>query len=413
MNLLIIIFNSLIHFGITFYYYKKEGLSLRSFLWLYLSVFTLGGVVFLGTGLYIEIMDSPHFSYNEIISPKPYLLNLLYTYIILCPLGLVKPERIVNQRLRNDISCFKISRIVMLVEFIYTIIKVSQVFVVVNYGFGNFHDLGPKLQEEILYGSVPLLQYINYIGKFVAVVVFPYILVYHFILWKNTHKNYNYLKFLLLLFAINSVLVGLVAGSRAEICFGFMNVLLFGILAKPWIKIKFKGIFFAVIIVFYILSLFKSIASERFSGSMEEYNILRYWGEAYLNLGFEVWNHVTSHTYGICSFGDFLNVAPEFKYLISGINTWWFLTGYGYLFVDFGPIIPIFIALTMSLAFKLYIGKKKQISLDKIAMILFYFQMCYHHPFEFSYKRFDVLIFFLILLFPKLLNNIFLYRRSN
>lgn len=405
MNFLIIVCSFIAHITTAFYYYKKESISIRSFLWFYFSFFAFGSVYLLGTDLYFSVMDYPEFTSNDSISPIPYICNYFFTYFICSPFAKIhtsKIERIrgCSYRIPSFIKgCYAIS-------LFYLMLKLFQFIIVLRFGFGNFHDLGPAAAKEYLYGGATYLLLFNYLGKYVNVVLMPAILLF---LYRGFISGYIKRKTLINYFSVYSIgvlFVGMVGGSRAIMFFGVLTICFFSILffAKMMMQNLKKILPQAMIVGYILLLVTQNITDERFGDHMSTAdNVFRYIGESYLNLGFEYWNYLQNHTYGLFVFGSLLNLPPGFDlYSYIGVKTWWFTTMYGSFFIDFGPYIPIAIAFIVGKIVSWYIGDGR-VTISSIGVFLFYFQFCYMVPFAYSFDPFDMFILFSLIFVPKVL----------
>lgn len=396
----IIVINALAYILTAYYFYRKNGFTITTFLFIYISIFSIGSVVLLSDGLYFEVMESAQFTPNDRISIIPYILCYIFNFILLAPTHKVNLLSF-NSSLKAKPISSSFYSVIIFIEVVYALIKILQTFVVSRYGFGVFHDLGSDRQNAILYGSFPPLLYINYLGKYVNIVFMPMLLVNQIISYRHGYCKFKKFSILFYLYFTNSCLVGLVAGSRAAITFGFLNTLFFYILFKDalprYFNKKILKIFFSAIALMAILFLIISV--ERMGDRMSGFDgILRYAGESFCNLGYEYWNLCLHHTGGLYTFGSFVNTDKELLFLLSNVHTYWFATVYGYLFVDFGSYIPLFISLLFSLSMRFYL--RNGLSQTKICLTLYYFQLCYQIPFGWGFEPFDLFMIINMLLLP-------------
>lgn len=407
---IIILINFILYFATTCYYIKQEGLTIRSFLWSYLTIFTLGSVYLLSTGLYFKVMDYPHFTPDEEISILPYLLNYIFCFIFLSLTPRIKPK---NFRLN---FCYtKRSRLYILnfliIEYLYLLLKILQSIIVYFYGFGNFHELGKEAQNAILYGGMPWLKYINYLGKFVNVVIMPYLIFYCFTIYHKGMMKYSIFLSIFILYTCNSIFVGIVAGSRASMLFGLLNAIFFFVLLYRHIKYKsrkkilIRGIFIMCILLIITHNITKERFQDKETMTISE-NIARYMGEANLNLTYEYFNHLYRHTNGRCTFGGFYDNEHYNIDYVMGVHPEWFKTAYGCFFIDYGPYIPILLILGAILILKCLIRRKNMRSRD-FMLLFYYYTFCYWLPFNLTIEPFDLFMFFSMLITPVFLSKIF------
>lgn len=402
MPIIIIVSNFLLYACTTLFFYYKEGVTVRSFLWAYLTLFTMGSVYLLGTGLYFDVMDYPHFKDSESIEFYPYLLNYAFCFILLSLASRIKIENL-NIHFKYTNSAKQFIRIIVGIEIIYLLLKLSQVTITFSFGFGNFHELGEQQQNAILYGWFPLLRYVNYMGKFVNITIMPYLILYHFYGYKYNQISYKRFLFIFILFAINTLLVGVVSGSRASLFFGIMDVAFFVILLYRYLnkRIIRKIIALAIIILSALLLVTKSITDERFrqAGVMTiEENIARYLGEANLNLTYEYFNHLFHHTEGKCVFPEFFNKQVDITN-IMGTHVEWFKTAYGCLYIDYGEYMPLILCLILVIIFG-KIVRSKGIETRDFMLLYYYYTWCHWLPFNLTISPFDIFILLSMVFIP-------------
>ena len=412
---LIILVNALLYVGTSYFFFKKEGFTVRTFLWIYLSIFTIGSVYLLWTGLYFEVMDYPHFKDNEKISFVTYVLNYLFCFLFL---NVTNRFNIDNLRVffKYNRTTKLVTNWVLFIEVIYFLLKAVQAIVVFSFGFGNFHELGQYNQNAILYGSAPFLLYVNYLGRFVNLVIMPYLLLHQFYGYRRGEVSSSAFLWVAILFCVNTLLVGIVAGSRASMLFGLLNILFFVVLLYRYLNKKLirRGFLFGIIAAFTLYLVTSNITYERFekAGAMSSSdNIARYLGEAQLNLTYEYQNHLFRHTNGAYTFGDFFTKRTDIASTIA-VHPEWFKTAYGCFFVDYGLYTPIIIVFCIMLFFRLLIPKRNQNS-GQFLMCFYYYTFCAWLPFNFDFSPFDIFIFCMMLIVPKYLRAGFEISKKN
>lgn len=412
MNLSIILCNSLLYIVTSIFFLKKEGVCIHSFLWLYMTLFTLGSVYLLGSGLYFYVMDYPDFTDKEKLSVLPYLFNYLFCLLFTEPIKRISITRFRPKYIYTNFNR-RFINFLLIIESFYILLKLYQSIFVYTIGFGNFHDLGGTVQDEILYGGNKILQYFNYLGRFVNMVFMPYVL-FHQITGYLTHQiSPKRLLVILTMYGLSSILVGVVSGSRASMFFAILNILFFFIFYFSKLNKKLVRHSLVVLVLFLcgFIVVSSIITRQRFvnSGTMTAHdNIARYLGEANLNLGFEYWNHVFKHTEGSFVFQDFKKLSsPDLRNYI-GVHPEWFQTSYGCFFIDYGPIIPVIIALFLFLLGKIMFPlKMKTINLS---LGFYYFSYCYLLPFGVIYNKMDLYIFLTILILIPIMDKFFTKR---
>ncbi len=408
MNLIIIIAHCLLHLGCALYFYKKDGVSVRSFLYSYISCFCLGGVLLLYTNKYFDVMENPHFSKNDLLPIIPYCFNFIFTYFIL---QIWKSFNATSFDVDIKPVNNKIIQFAYGIGISYIILKIFQFTITIRYGMGHTHDLGAEELDEIFYSSFRPLLLINYLGRINNIVILPYLIAFFFIGFHKCFFDFKRVVNILTLYAVSSILTGAVGGSRALMLFSFFNVVFFIVVFWKWIPILWKKKFvtISIIVLCLFVIIFSIIGSERFSRHSGFDNVLRYFGESYLNLGFEFYNNLLQHTDGMFCFGTFIkNNSVYSLHDLTGTNAWWFQTLYGCLYIDFGLFIPFLFPFILLICMRLLFSRHRKITkLGNVAIILFMFKQSYLIPFGFHLSFLDMFFLLLMLLIPRFLDKYF------
>ena len=367
----------------------------------------------LKTGIYEIVTEKDYCSESTKISWIPYVLNVVFTYILVKPLGLINLRNFKTVRgslNQQGLTIFNTCKIVCV---LFMFLKMYQLFIVSSYGFGNFHDIGDEAQRSFLYGGNPLLYILNYAGRIINISIFPFFLTYLFFQWQKGCLRLDvYFKYFLL-YAFNTISVGLVAGSRASMLYGFLDILFFLLVFWCWMPLKVKKylVFGSITVLSIFLVVFLLISTQRFDNVPPIFNFLSYLGQSYLNLGFEFWNNLRAHTLGAITMGPIFGVELPDYFETTGVHDDWFRTAYGAFFEDFGPVIPVFIALFLSKIFRMFIKNGKNFGIEKIIAVLFYFQLCYQIPFGIAFDFFYIFSLFVIVIVPNYLKSYIHIRR--
>ena len=403
---------------------KHHGLTVSSFLWFVYSLFAVFSIYLCASGLYWRVVQTNSMEFAT-LSPIPFLMNYMCVYILLMPLQKI---RFIN----FDVFRFKYSKTnysfiiaLLLIEFTYSVMKLNQFGIALSYGLGNFHDLGGDLQNTIYYGENPILLLINYLGRFCHAIIMPFIMIYivNGALCRKISKSF--LALFIIIYIVNTFVVGLTTGSRAELFFSILNVSFFVILF--WDKISKKirsqifiggGIFCSAIVFFT-----SQITEERFSdGAITPIeSVYRYLGETFPNLGYEYWDRA-NYTEGKRLFPDwytffdsnFRSRDADYWCYYTKTRVDYFKTLYGDLYVEFGPIVPFFLILFISLLMTKYI-RGKTIGTEKIGLIYWYYSICTGGIFGFLHLSSfqDYLIIVVALCVTKVLKMQFLTQSPN
>jgi oligosaccharide repeat unit polymerase len=391
----VMIINFSLYFGTFLWSIKKYHVAISSLLWLVYSIFAAFSVYLCYTKLYWDYQETASSLTYSNLNILPYILNYICVFFIINPIKKINYNNLSFNRIiykKNDINLLSF---ILVIELMYTILKLFQLKIAIIYGLGNMHDLGGNTIDNLYYGNNIILKYFNYIGKFCTKVIMPFIFIYII----NGYIRKFISKRLLIVFTafyvINTLIVGLTTGSRAELFFSMFTLISYIVLF--WYKITLRNrkiITSFTILLFIIIYFFTSqitsqrVINDKRSSISAVDNLIKYCGESYLNLGFEFWNNA-KFTNGNRMFGEILGLfnhtqPKEDGYWIiyTGTRIDYFKTIYGDLYVEFGIIKPVFFCLILSLIIKLYL-KGKEIGCEKICFINLYLITCIGGIFNF------------------------------
>ena len=418
MNLLIIILNFVAYFITFIYHYMHERLTIRTLFWLNFSLFSAFSIPLLASGLYFNVMEYSTIKPSDSLSVLPYVMMYCFVSILMSPFKYTKNVLLLSN-IRFDymnLQSKNIVRFSLFMMVIYLLLKIMQVSIVIRVGFGYFHDLEANIKDEILYSNNYILKYINYACKLVVVMLSPCIIFYLYYGFKRgIIKKINFYIYFIV-YIVDVLVVGIVAGSRGTIYFGILTIVFFFIMTKiiNSIRNKFGIVLFLLPLILIVLYVLSNITHERFDTTMAiEDNIIRYLGESFLNLGFEFYNHIKNHTDGRLFFSflfEDYSMSDISNY--TGLHIWWFETTYGTLFVDFDSFTPLLVATIIAIGMKYYI-KKHFGKIEYIGLILYYYQFCCYIPFGYRMQLFDIVIILLLIVFPRIFNILFLKKKKN
>lgn len=379
---IVMIINFLMFFLTFLYFYKKDGFTIMTFLWLYTAIFAGFSIYLCASGLYWRVVQS-HADKKAMLELTPYFLNYICIFLIFIPLRKVQYSRLKLSVLKYSKKVFQLIKLILVIQFLYFLLKLYQFSVSLSYGLGNFHELGPEAQDLLFYKGMFMLQIYNYIGRFSTLIFMPFIVAYVINGFLTRKVPKRLFITVVSLFAANSIILGLTGGSRAQIFFAILNLSFFLILYKDNIdKKKIRNICLWIIFgIFVVTNVFSEIAKQRFDDityMTPAESMYRYLGEAFPNLGYEFWDR-TKFTNGkrlfenvYASFTGDRDRGLGYWTSYSGTRIYYFKTLYGDLYIDFGVYVPVLICLVLSLLMKYYL-KKKNISFSKIGFIYFYF----------------------------------------
>ncbi|TWV15117.1 oligosaccharide repeat unit polymerase [Bacteroidaceae bacterium HV4-6-C5C] len=414
--------NFLLYFGSFISTYRKNGLSIASFVWLIYSIFAAFSIYLCLSGLYWKVMYSSVYEY-EPISPIPLLLNYLCVYFILKPLDKIQLSKL-------NFSCLVYSRrnwniiyVLFAIDIIYALIKIMQLKTAISFGFGNLHDMGGEYISTLYYEGNPLAKLFNALGRFSNIMIVPFVLLYIFKGYKNGKCSKKILIFYFFVFIFNALSIGLTTGSRANLFFGLLNLSFFFLLFWSDLskKTKKRILFGVIIIVTMLIVVTTQITKERFDDNLKRTamdSVFEYLGETFPVLGYEYWNKA-EYTGGQRLFSDFFslfdnNFIPkdsDYWYHYTGVRLDWFKTIYGDLYIEFGPILPVIILFILAISFTAYLRSGSGVSCQRISVIYRYYSFCIGGIFGFINLSsiFDITVVLLTFMIPYFLKKQFCF----
>lgn len=351
-----LVLNFALYFITFLFEYRKEKITLYTFLLLEYSVISLMGLYSFYTGIYENIFGPKNIDSLSII---PYVLCYLFFLIFFKPLSKlrIKDINIPNTRIINKFINFW-----FLIIILYTGLKLSECIVALSTGMGQMYE-DRHINGETLfdYSGNILLRRINSIGAVLINTTIPLVIVYCIsIINKKSASLKTYI--MIILCFIPLLLQGISFGSRG-IMFGvFIKMVFYYIVLKDYISKKIKRYIFLLGVSITLIMLFYSliITYERFGNDQNAFSgIARYFGECFPNLGFIFWDNVKEHPMGERLFPDILDVdLTRFWFSVDSMYAYWwnrtgvpvlnFKTLFGDMYIEFGVIGAFIFAIIMN-----------------------------------------------------------------
>lgn len=380
MNILLL--NTLLYALWFIIVFRKEGrITIYSFLILfYLSIAAIG-VFSVNNRIYYDTFG--YYSIHQ-LSIEPYIYSFIAYFILFLPFYKIKVnikniDLIFNKNTKKLFFCW------IIIYICYTILKLSEAITTLSIGlaatYDSRHNEGVTLFK---YGS--LLSKFNGYAYFALQATVPFIMLYALFGIKNKYISYKLSMLLIILCFIPSFLESLGMGSRGGMfmtffCFLFFLIILYNQLPKKLIHQIYK---FSILFISCILIYSWAITIDRVGQDSGLDSIIRYFGEAFPNLGWTVWDKAIYHPMGERFFPNLFN-SPAAKLSVGDAFTYWqgrtnvpiltFKTYFGDLYVEFGTIGAFIFLFLTSIPIWVYF-KIKNITIFNIGYIYFYYQLC-------------------------------------
>lgn len=386
----IILLNFLIYLFTTIHFYKKEGLTIFSGLWIYYTIFAAMSLFVIVTGIYEERFFSFGLNYKS-VTIVPYIYMYVTVFLLLLPFKYIKGcEYFLNINLNNKV----INNIVNLCMFFllfYTAIKLIIFFKFNDYSLLERREMSVTGVGFISRDKNPYFWLLDYMVGIIHAVLFPFIVLYvckYYTLHKITTKRALYCVSLCVIGPCASYFM---TSNRSGIFFLFTNILFFFLLFYYEFSKQTKRTIYKAIIALLIPLILYSflISQERYEGSdiSMEYGILSYFGESFPNLGTMVYDNVSMHTFGMIYFSDYVGLVfdniPKIEDGLTGFYEYWtmitgvrmlvFKTLFGDLYIEFGEVGAILFMLILSWGMCSFAKKTKIPSFMYYSIMYIYF----------------------------------------
>lgn len=407
--LTILALNFILYSFLSYKYWKKEGMSLSFSLSIFYTAVALMGFIIIPTGIYEAVIPIT----NRTISFIPYLLCFISIWILIKPLERVNFTRFYLYEFKNNSIFNKIVNLWIIDFVLFGILKFSHVIMASSMGFDELYDAAnvDGNLNDMFYGENKFLLAfnnfnINLLNSFV-----PFVMCYAFyklIREGDCGKSYIIIALVFLV----KCFIALSMGSRGNLFFTLWSFVVYYVLFFPFLNksIQKKFIRIGTIGTFIISVYLILISIDRLANSNTETpitSILRYFGEAFPNLGNSFWGKVQTHPYGFRLFFDGVYSQESvqdgytFWQAYTGVPVLNFKTIFGDLYVEFGTTIALLIIVGLSIGFKWFIGNGK-IDFWKFSFILWYFELVLQGVFGFVKSGYSSFIIFIAILLVSL-----------
>lgn len=392
----VLVFNSIIYWATTFYYYKKYGVSLISFLWFYYSLFTIFGILLMVDDLYFRLQEIDP---SEEIHMLPYIFVYITFQLITLPLRRINQNSFLySDRLYQNKFFLKICKSLNLIAILYVIVKVFQVYLVTQIGFGEMHE---QEDDTIVYPGMlgSIMRVVNIIGRINNMIIMP--IVIYYVLKGYAVKVFKgkFVARMTIPYILGVVLMGFVGGSRGAIFFGIMTLSFYYILFFYSIP---RRVHFGIWIPFLLFLLIAYnvsalIAEYRFNIDVND-SILSYLGQMWPNVNYEVWGQSIQHPMGKRLFPQFFGntgYSSEDWFYQTNIKGWLFVTVWGTFYCEFGVFFSMLFFCFLFFLINSFV--KKRLLIIEVGVLSYVYFFCFSSLFGLSFTTPDYYGLFLSL----------------
>ena len=383
---IILAINAVIYLGLSIYFYKKDGLTVFTGMWMFFTLFAVGGFIIFLLGIYDERFSNLYPNY-KIITFEPYIYFLVSNFLLLYPLRSVKKTSSFLSEQYDTNAMEKIINIIVLFMVAYTLVKFSVYLKFSSMSLLDRRIMSISGDSFIDRNKNPLLWLVDYFMSITHMGATPFVLLYAL---RGIIKNYINIKrfFILIIITFSAPSLGfIIASNRSGLVLMILNFLLFLILfyyeidryiRNQIIKILISATI-PIIVVLYL------ITQERYENSETSalVGVLSYFGEPFPNLGTFVYYDVSRHSYGMLLFPDYVKALTgitmniegglddyyKFWTNFTGVNAFVFKTYFGALYLEFGTLFALLFMSVLSCISTSYFAKAKK---NHLLIILYY-----------------------------------------
>jgi oligosaccharide repeat unit polymerase len=395
----ILIFNlSLYLIPFIFLLIKDRGITLRTFLFGFISFNALCSVYTWYNGIYLDF--SKRLFYNE-LTIAPVLLIWLSLFLVFYPIFKFKELEIENIELPARGKIKFIVFIGMALGFLLILLMILPVLRGITSGFGELY-IDAKSGEALFSGKVYKLFHIY---SFIQI---PLMLYWgYYISFIKESKIFSILLFIAAF--LPSIIYGIGGASRGMLFFRFIDAFVIVLIFRKFISHKLLKLVKIGFVIFIGLLMFVSIiiTKDRFGeGDIIFKIIAQYFGESYINANIHFYGNLKSPLLGERMFPDFYEFfsGHSVQSFFSKYEAWSYYTEkvgvYIHYFktlpIDFyiefgviGAVVFIFILFTLG---KKYIKFSTSIPFYRLIWLVYYYQICIGSLYGFTKAGHDNLI---------------------
>jgi len=350
-------------------------------------------IAFLGYYTYACGIYQNTFGYGDVtrLSIYPYFFSWICTFIFFIPLRIKINDSAMLAVDRCAGFLSKVSLILFCVFLMQAFFSLTNVNVNTLDYADAYNDAASGTGKSF---KDPIVAFIFSKMILLARLGLPFFYTFQCLLLVRT-KKFKYMVMIFVVYFL-SLIPQIVTANRGGMFFSTANVLFFIVLFWPLMSIKQKkAIAILTVSVFAIMSSFAIAISnarfDRIKSTSGTEQILRYFGEAYPNLGFNIWGKNINHPYGLRMFPNAVNVLSKkdfLRYLKGGGRNrsfyFWeryvgipmknFKTLFGDLYIEFN-FVGVWCAAFGWLLFLCFLKSKSGL-IGKVVLTFFAYQTC-------------------------------------
>lgn len=380
----VLIFNALLYIITAAFFYKKDRhFTIRTLIFLLYSIFAIAGIYTIYDGTFFSTFGTYSLTNLDVL---PYMANYVIVFVLTFSIGNINQTDVYkNIRYFNSRTVKNIEIFVIFISLIYVFMQFEVASILSSYELGDIYQAAHDGDSLINFPS----QWMN-IAYFrtmqILDILYPVIYLIEFAKL-TTGKDTKYSITILLMILIPRIMGCAIMANRGGIIFNTASFVFFMIAfwkdmpQKAKLIFKNGSILFLVLIVSYLAA----ISISRLGDDKAEAgkSVLRYFGEAFPNLGLRVWEVSDHYLLGMRTFptiysffSDIPNIVTQaegngMKHIvfeqISGFPIINFKTFYGDLYCEWGSLFP-FVIISLYLLFIRFLKNKLKGSIFSLLM---------------------------------------------
>lgn len=349
INILLYLFT----FG--FFVIKDKKYSLRVVCWGLFTIFASASFFTIDTGIYYKQFG--HYA-GKTPSIIPFIFNYILIYVLTYGLkGYEKIDININSKVFSRPFVKYAENFIIITSILYFMTVVVAASILSSLNLGDIYD-SIHNGENVLVFPAQWMNIVYYRTQQILNIAYPFIYLIEFIKI-STSQNIRRSTFVLFLVFIPQVISCAVMANRAGVIFNIFSFVFFILIFWKYLNltvrrsIKSFGILFLVLIIMALSAISLSRAGNNSKDST--FDALRYFGESFPNLAYQIWDVNGNYLMGMRTFPSIYSMFHSMpidlqdasfyeKHIfyndLSGYPIMCFKTFYGDLYCEWGPIMP-------------------------------------------------------------------------
>lgn len=314
----VLIFNALLYIITAAFFYKKDRhFTIRTLIFLLYSIFAIAGIYTIYDGTFFSTFGTYSLTNLDVL---PYMANYVIVFVLTFSIGNINQTDVYkNIRYFNSRTVKNIEIFVIFISLIYVFMQFEVASILSSYELGDIYQAAHDGDSLINFPS----QWMN-IAYFrtmqILDILYPVIYLIEFAKL-TTGKDTKYSITILLMILIPRIMGCAIMANRGGIIFNTASFVFFMIAfwkdmpQKAKLIFKNGSILFLVLIVSYLAA----ISISRLGDDKAEAgkSVLRYFGEAFPNLGLRVWEVSDHYLLGMRTFPTIYSFFSDIPNIVT------------------------------------------------------------------------------------------------